>query len=83
MGADRDLNVCRRSILGLVSVYNLLPEYVVQANSVSRFQNKLHRLVKTRALSLDVNWDRLFSPRWSYVNPHPLVRLSAELRSNP
>merc|ERR1711907_700344 len=41
--------VLRRSALGLVSVYNLLPEHVVQQQTVRDFQRKLQEELQKRA----------------------------------
>ena len=62
----------RRSALGLVGVYNLLPEFVVAHETVSDFQKELQDLVKARAATGDDNWPGLFSPRHHLAN-HPLT----------
>ena len=51
----------RRSALGLVAIYNLLPQEVVDAPTVSLFQSQLQALlgVAMRRSS----WQELFSPR--------------------
>ena len=53
----------RRSVLGLISVYNLLPQHAVQATSVSLFHSCLQSLVQERALGGDEAWRDLLSPR--------------------
>ena len=53
----------RRSALGLVAVYNLLPEEVVSLNSVARFQSALQQLLKIAAAAARPDWRELFSPR--------------------
>ena len=63
-----------RSILGLVSIYNLLPWSVVTADGVSKFQTALQNLVKEQALAGDDRWADLLSPRIEAWH-HPLMRL--------
>ena len=61
----------RRSALGLIAVYNLLPTEVVLESSVKGFQSKLQELVKTRATAGYTDWSETLSPRvplWK----HPL-----------
>ena len=62
-----------RSILGLVSVYNLLPWRVVATQEVSVFQASLQNLVKEQALHGDIRWDEMLSPRGE-VWHHALMR---------
>jgi len=49
-------NFLSRSVLGLVGVYNALPEYVVACRSVSSFQAKLQDLVKYLATTGYSEW---------------------------
>ena len=61
----------RRSALGLVAVYNLLPKEVVTANTVKDFQKQLQGLLKQRATAGCEDWAETLSPRiplWK----HPL-----------
>ena len=53
----------RRSALGLVAVYNLLPADVALEHSVAAFQKKLQQLVKARAAAGCEDWVLTFSPR--------------------
>ena len=53
----------RRSALGLVAVYNLLPEEVVLETIVKGFQTQLQGLVKKRAEAGCENWGDTLSPR--------------------
>ena len=62
----------KRSVLGLVSVYNILPSRVVEANAksdskvssvVSSFQSRLQDFVKETALAGDVTWPDWLSAR--------------------
>ena len=53
----------RRSLFGLVMIYNLLPQSVVDVKSVKEFQSTLQGALR-HAASLGIpNWDSLFSPR--------------------
>ena len=63
-----------RSILGLASIYNLLPWSAVTADTVSKFQTALQNLVKEQALAGDNRWAELLSPRIEIWH-HPLMRL--------
>ena len=62
----------RRSALGLVAVYNLLPQSVVDAPSVSLFQGQLQSMLRDYALRR-ADWCGLFSPRM-LLFMHPLLR---------
>ena len=67
----RFTELLRRSALGLVSVYNLLPEKVVAQKEVKHFQRELANLLKERAVEGCEDWQQTFSPRvplWK----HPL-----------
>ena len=65
------LNAIRRSALGLVAVYNLLPPNVVKRTDVKEFQKKLQDLVKERAAANCEDWAETFSPRVPLYG-HPL-----------
>jgi hypothetical protein len=67
----RFLESVRRSALGLASVYNLLPDEVVRADSVSSFQHLLQDMLKHCAGN-DFPWVKLFSPRHP-LHVHPLL----------
>ena len=54
---------CLRSALAMPRIYNLLPEYVVSANSVSIFQSRLQQLMLSYANSGADDWSKLFSLR--------------------
>ena len=63
--------VLRRSALGLVSVYNLLPEDTVQQKTVKDFMRRLQEVLKERAAEGCKDWKNTYSPRvplWK----HPL-----------
>jgi len=52
----------RRSALGLVAVYNLLPQEVVDVPTVSLFQGQLQAMLRDVAMRCS-SWQELFSPR--------------------
>ena len=51
-----------RSLFGLVRVYNLLPQSVVDATSVQSFQRVLQKGLLRAASTGVVRWQYLFSP---------------------
>ena len=59
----RFLEILRRSALGLVGVYNLLPESIVFQPTTKDFQTELTKLLKNRASSGREDWKNTFSPR--------------------
>ena len=63
-----------RSALGLVSVYNLLPQAIVDASSVKEFQCCLQSVVKNKASSDAERWEFFFSPRICMYS-HPVRSL--------
>ena len=67
----RFLEILKRSALGLVAIYNLLPAEVVLETDVSRFQGQLQLLLKGAATARHPRWRRLFSPR-EVLTSHPL-----------
>ena len=62
------------SAIGAVRIYNLLPQFVVRARTVSRFQSRLQSLLRARAAQCS-DWDMTFSSRIPIAS-HPL-------RANP
>ena len=50
----------RRSIFGLVRVYNKLPAEIVAAESTSIFQHRLQAMLKTLAKDEVPNWSNYF-----------------------
>ena len=50
--------VLARSALGLVREYNLLPQWVVNAPTVKKFQRRLQALVHNEALRGSLSWSR-------------------------
>ena len=64
--------VVKRSALGLVSVYNLLPDRIVAHRSVPAFQKSLQQLVLERAKQGRDDWQQTLSPRVA-MSRHPLT----------
>ena len=58
------------SVIGSQRVYNLLPDYVIEANSVCSFQSRATRLLCSRARR-GLAWREFFSPR-AQLASHPL-----------
>ena len=65
------LEIIRRSVLGLIAVYNILPQEVVDSENVSEFQSALQTLLKSRARAGLSDWRETFSPR-TPMYMHPL-----------
>jgi hypothetical protein len=63
--------VVKRSILGLVAVYNMLPAALVEQNCLHVFQGGLQHLVTERAKGGYEKWKHTLSPRVPLQN-HPL-----------
>ena len=61
--ADRDTELLRRSALGLVRVYNELPQKAVDTKSVKDFQHWLQEYVKKEALKGTEDWENLLNLR--------------------
>jgi hypothetical protein len=55
----------QRSLLGLVKVYNLLPQVIVDSKSVSSFQSMLTNLARNLCRARSPHWFDRFSPRSS------------------
>ena len=60
-------NYFLQSIFGLISIYNLLPQYVVDAKSVKSFQRKLQEIVTYLAITDYDEWRKC-------LNRNSLVR---------
>ena len=69
------LDVAAHSLLGAVDVYNALPEYVVAAESVKDFQNRLQQMLKIGAREHHMDWDTMLSNRHLMFR-HPLLKFS-------
>ena len=57
------LDIVSNSLFGLIDVYNLLPAYIVSAESVKDFQGRLQALMKELASTGEGAWDSVFCPR--------------------
>ena len=57
------LDLLSHSMLGLIDIYNLLPQYAVDAKNVSEFQKRLQLLVMEMAATEKPGWEVLYSPR--------------------
>ena len=64
----------KRSAMGLVAIYNLLPHKVVCAKSVSAFQKGLQELIISFAVTGFPQWSEALSPRLPLAL-HPLTTL--------
>ena len=54
----------KRSALGLVAIYNMLPKSAIAENSVSAFQKSLQQIVIKFAVAGCPNWSSALSPRY-------------------
>ena len=70
----RFLEIARRSALGLIHVYNLLPQQLVDRKSLCAFQKGLQQLVLDRGKRGAANWEVTLSPRLCPMSPHPLLK---------
>ena len=71
---NTQLGVIERSAFGLVRIYNMLPQHLVDSTDVSIFQAKLQDMVKIRARSACVDWANTYCPRMP-LDTHPARRL--------
>ena len=71
--AGRDLCIARRSALGSIRVYNMLPADVVVHSTLKDCQRALSSLVKDRVVAGDSRWRVLLSPRHTLFKFHPLI----------
>ena len=69
----RNLEIMRRSALGMIRVYNLLPQNVVEQVAVKNFQSALTQLVRDRVFAGDHRWRIVLSSRHAFFQYHPLV----------
>ena len=56
-------NYLQRSVFGYIWVYNMLPQYVVQASSVKLFQRALNSILRMVAGAGVQDWEMLFCPQ--------------------
>ena len=64
--------IIKRSVFGLVAVYNFLPSPVVACGSVHEFQRALQHMVTARAKACCGDWEDTLNPRIP-VSRHPLA----------
>ena len=64
----KHLDLLSHSLLGLIDIYNLLPQYIIHAKTVSEFQMRLQLLVKDIATTKLQGWQEIYSPRNSLWN---------------
>ena len=57
------LDLLSHSILGLIDIYNMLPQYMVNTKDVSEFQRRLQLLVIEMAAAKEPGWRGIYSPR--------------------
>ena len=57
------LDVLSHSLLGLVDIYNLLPEYTVMAPTVKIFQHRLQEQMISAVMTGMTDWSTMYSPR--------------------
>ena len=67
----------RRSALGLIAVYSLLPKELVEEKTMKGFQIELKALLTKRAEAGQENWSEIFSPR-TPLWKHPLAKCGFE-----
>ena len=68
------LEVTGRSIRGLIDIYNMLPQELVDIEDVGAFQSRLQAILKKLAATNAPNWETLFSPRHA-LHLHLLVKV--------
>ena len=66
----------KRSALGLVAVYNMLPFSLLCQKTVPAFQKGLQGIVRKYAVSEHEQWSEVFSPRLPLAS-HPLNCISS------
>ena len=68
------LETTAKSILGLVDIYKMLPQSMVDAETVHDFQRKLQGMLEAHATSNMRDWETLFSPR-HVLHQHPHAKI--------
>ena len=72
----KQIAVVKRSVLGLVSVYSMLPTEIVEATTVKSFQQLLQDLANDCACRSHPHWDSLYSMRHK-LHIHPIREFSS------
>ena len=62
------LDIVRRSLLGLIKVYNILPQQVVDAADVHIFQKRVTSIIRRACEDGVQDWQALLSPRKSSLS---------------
>ena len=62
----------KRSLVGMIKIYNMLPEWAISICSVKEFQSALQKLVISQVGRY--GWIYLFDPKHSFID-HPLRRI--------
>ena len=70
----RNLEMMRRSALGLISVYNMLPEEAVSKHNVSEFQHALTEIVRHRFIAQERFWKFTLSTRCDIMTRRRLLQ---------
>jgi len=78
---DSNAPITRRSALGLVAIYNLLPHSIRGSKTVSAFQRSLQECVVKFALAGYPQWAEVFSPRIPLVS-HPIM-IHSQVMASP
>ena len=65
-----------RSIFGLVAVYNLLPQYIVDSETISAFQTALTHIAKTRRSNQIANLHLTFNAHYHSRNDIDVLQVS-------
>ena len=64
----------RRSALGMIRVYNLLPQDAAEKTDVKAFQGALTQMLRDRLIGGDSNWRFVFSLMVELFQNNPLAR---------
>ena len=67
----------KRSIFGLISIYNLLPEFVIACSSVKVFQSKLQVILKFLATGNYDSWNKVYHRDTILTSILPSITLAA------
>ena len=62
----------KRSLLGMIKIYNALPQYIVDLSDIKEFQHELQLLILTRMRTHN-DWIYMFDAMHPFIH-HPLYR---------
>ena len=68
-----NMEIMRRSALGIIKVYNFLPQEVVDKANAKSFQSALTQMLRDRADGGNEQWRLFLSPRYKLFKSHPLM----------